>query len=135
MSLEDERGRGELNVKGDKGIKNTFSIWCQSSKKKSNIWCIKLSDLISCQTFVCIVVTLWHKQVTNQSKQLDFTHCNMKKMCKPGLFMMNIQCSHSTIIEHLALLAKTIEGNIQECWKHNIDLCEVQRSQQTLYFL
>lgn len=26
MSLEDERGRGELNVKGDKGIKNTFSM-------------------------------------------------------------------------------------------------------------
>lgn len=25
MSLEDERGRGELNVKGDKGIKNMFS--------------------------------------------------------------------------------------------------------------
>ena len=25
MSLEDERGRGELNVRGDKGIKNTFS--------------------------------------------------------------------------------------------------------------
>lgn len=25
MSLEDERARGELNVKGDKGIKNTFS--------------------------------------------------------------------------------------------------------------
>lgn len=31
MSLEDERGRGELNVKGDKGIKNTFSTKkCQS---------------------------------------------------------------------------------------------------------
>lgn len=34
MSLEDERGRGELNVKGDKGIKNTFSTGqkCQSLK-------------------------------------------------------------------------------------------------------
>lgn len=25
MFLEDERGRGELNVGGDKGIENTFS--------------------------------------------------------------------------------------------------------------
>ena len=50
MCLEDERGRGELNVKGDKGIKNTFSTRQSANHSKYEqtmhqlIQCIKYSE-------------------------------------------------------------------------------------------
>ena len=43
MSLEDERGRGELNVRGDKGIKNTFSTRQSANHSKNMIYILNAS--------------------------------------------------------------------------------------------
>lgn len=85
MFLEDERGRGELNVGGDKGIENTFS--------RANHLRVFLYNLLREQFWI-----RWACESVHESKLLE------------RFQVVNIQCSHSTIKEHLALLAKNFNG-------------------------
>lgn len=118
MSLEDERGRGELNVKGDKGIKNRFSTRQSANHSKYEH---TMQQLI---------------QSTRQSVDSSFVHeygfcrfergeVGIKAACLHqrgwkrdaliGQSVINIQCSHSTIKEHLALLAKNFTEDCTGC--------------------
>lgn len=108
MSLEDERGRGELNVKGDKGIKITFSTQLSATHSKiftyyASLYTIYYVMRESC--FVCFCVVFDRGELAISQSSL-ISLAVMKKWCASKAFIwLNIQCSHSTIKEHLALLA------------------------------
>lgn len=93
MFLEDERGRGELNVGGDKGIENRF--------RRANHLPVFSYNLPREQ--------FWIRWACEWPQQLAPLVATLKWSAEK-VQVVNIQCSHSTIKEHLALLAKNFNG-------------------------
>lgn len=98
MSLEEERGRGELNVKRDKEhIQHTTK---SQYLKTKNMLCIVSHSYVINDLFLCMLVVFCHCEINEQA---------ISKSSLPSCqFMINIQCFHSTIKEHHALLAKLL---------------------------
>lgn len=76
MSLKDERGRGELNVKGEKGIKNTFSTRQKVpiTEKYEQYYASTYTTyhVIRVPYLVCISIVL--KEVSRQSAEAACFH-------------------------------------------------------------
>lgn len=98
MSLEEERGHGELNVKRDtKALKKHFQHKSQWLKVRT--CCASMFPTVIRMTSLVKLVLIRHCGVNEQAfSQNSLPSCQ---------FMINIQCFHSTIKEHHALLAKT----------------------------
>lgn len=84
--LEDERGRGELNVRGDKGIKNTFS-----TRQRANH--SEIRTYYASTYTVCHVIMFWVHEYGFQRGELAVSHSSCFHQLEH-----NVMCSEGFVL-------------------------------------